>query len=467
MNIVQAIKDENLIQPFLGDDLSSWRPWVSALRVMYGLPLSRSDRIRARKCTGRDPAGMPAEGFDTALFLTGRRSGKSRIASVIGAYEAILAGHEDRLSKGEQGVVAVCAPTKHQAQIVKSYLRAVFDCGFLRHEVSSDTSDGFSLNNGNRITILAGDWRTIRGFTLIAAIIDEACFFGYDAESKVRSDTELVRAIKPALATVGGKLICISSPYAKQGYCFQQTKKQHGNDKGKNLVWWAPSQTMNPTLPQKAIDDALAEDYAAARSEYFAEFRDDVAAYISREVVERLVVSGRTRLLPRPDTRYFAFADMSGGRGDASVLAIAHREDGKIVLDSIVEFKPPFNPIDVIETFCDELRRYRCGRVMGDNYAAEFVCRTFNGFGVRYIKCEKPKSVLYAELLPHLCADGLSLLDHPPILDQIAGLERRTRSGGRDIIDHRPGAHDDVANAVAGVVVAATKRGRKFGAICN
>jgi hypothetical protein len=35
---------------------------------------------------------------------------------------------------------------------------------------------------------------------------------------------------------------------------------------------------------------------------------------------------------------------------------------------------------------------------------------------------------------------------------QIVSLERRTARGGRDSIDHAPGAHDDVANAVSGVV---------------
>jgi hypothetical protein len=37
---------------------------------------------------------------------------------------------------------------------------------------------------------------------------------------------------------------------------------------------------------------------------------------------------------------------------------------------------------------------------------------------------------------------------------QIVGLERRTARGRRDSIDHAPGAHDDVANAAAGVVAA-------------
>lgn len=53
----------------------------------------------------------------------------------------------------------------------------------------------------------------------------------------------------------------------------------------------------------------------------------------------------------------------------------------------------------------------------------------------------------------------LDLLDHPRLLTQLVGLERRTSRGGRDFIDHAPGAHDDLANAAAGVA-AATNRGK-------
>jgi hypothetical protein len=42
------------------------------------------------------------------------------------------------------------------------------------------------------------------------------------------------------------------------------------------------------------------------------------------------------------------------------------------------------------------------------------------------------------------------LLDHPRLVTQLCGLERRTARGGRDSIDHAPGGHDDLANAVAG-----------------
>jgi hypothetical protein len=39
---------------------------------------------------------------------------------------------------------------------------------------------------------------------------------------------------------------------------------------------------------------------------------------------------------------------------------------------------------------------------------------------------------------------------HDLLIAQIVGLERRVSRAGRDSIDHTPGGHDDIANAVAG-----------------
>jgi hypothetical protein len=69
------------------------------------------------------------------------------------------------------------------------------------------------------------------------------------------------------------------------------------------------------------------------------------------------------------------------------------------------------------------------------------------------VVAEKPKSDIYRDLLPILNGHRAELLDLPRLTSQICGLERRTARGGRDSIDHGPGAHDDVANCVAGVLV--------------
>jgi hypothetical protein len=55
-------------------------------------------------------------------------------------------------------------------------------------------------------------------------------------------------------------------------------------------------------------------------------------------------------------------------------------------------------------------------------------------------------------MLPLLNSGRISLPRHDRLIAHIVGLERRVSRAGRDSIDHAPGAHDDIANAVGGVV---------------
>jgi hypothetical protein len=64
------------------------------------------------------------------------------------------------------------------------------------------------------------------------------------------------------------------------------------------------------------------------------------------------------------------------------------------------------------------------------------------------------------DMLPILNSRRCQLLDIPRLISQLHGLERRTARGGRDSIDHGPGQHDDVANAVAGAIVLASHHAR-------
>jgi hypothetical protein len=59
------------------------------------------------------------------------------------------------------------------------------------------------------------------------------------------------------------------------------------------------------------------------------------------------------------------------------------------------------------------------------------------------------------------------LLDHPKLLTQLVGLERRTARGGKDSIDHAPSAHDDVCNAVAGVLTTLTSKKSSYDSSMN
>ena len=144
----------------------------------------------------------------------------------------------------------ICSPSKSQSRIVKGYMRSIFETPMLQAMVEKETQWAFELKNGIRIEILAGDFRLVRGFTLCAAIVDEIAFFGLDDDAKIKSDTELVRALQPGLATTGGRLLAITSPYAKKGWCYQTYQKNFGKPDGHVLVVNCPSRTLNPTLSQ-------------------------------------------------------------------------------------------------------------------------------------------------------------------------------------------------------------------------
>ena len=215
---------------------------------------------------------------------------------------------------------------------------------------------------------------------------------------------------------------------------------------------------MNPTVPQRVIDEATERDPAWAAAEYGAQFRSDVESFVSREAVEACVSLGVRERAPLSGLRYSAFVDPSGGSADSMTLAVGHREDTVVVVDAVREVKPPFSPEDVVDEFATLLKRYRIVKVPGDRYAGEWPREQFRKLGISYEPAAKPKSDLYRDLLPAINSRRVDLLDHPRLVNQLVSLERRTARGGRDSIDHAPGAHDDIANAVAGVIAMFAKQ---------
>ena len=89
----------------------------------------------------------------------------------------------------------------------------------------------------------------------------------------------------------------------------------------------------------------------------------------------------------------------------------------------------------------------------------EFVKEPFRRHGISYEVCKQPKSDLFRDMLPLLNSGRITLPRHDRLIAQIVGLERRVSRAGRDSIDHAPGGHDDIANAVSGVVGAISRVG--------
>ena len=249
-------------------------------------------------------------------------------------------------------------------------------------------------------------------------------------------------------------LLNASSPYRRTGVLHEAYARHYGRDDARVLVWQAPTLAMNPTLDPAVVERAFEDDPESASAEFGAEFRTDIADFVSRAVVEASIEPGVHERPPSRSRRYVAFIDASGGSGsDSMTLAIAHSEDDIPTLDAIRERRPPFSPDAVVGEFTALLKAYRVSRAEADKWGGDWVGEAFRKNEITVAPSAKPKSELYVETLPMLNAGRCALLDHPRLVSQLCGLERRTSRGGRDSIDHAPGAHDDLANAVAGALL--------------
>jgi hypothetical protein len=283
-------------------------------------------------------------------------------------------------------------------------------------------------------------------------IADESAF--WLTENSANPDAEILNAVRPGLATTNGPLFLISSPYARRGELWTLYSKHFGQ-KGDPLllVAQAASRVMNPSLSQSVVDRAMERDAASAAAEFGAEFRRDIESFVSIEAVQACVAEGTYEHAPARSLTYRAFADPSGGSSDSFTLAIAHYlyDQQVVVLDALRETQPPFSPEQVVGQYAELLKSYNLSAVTADRYAGQWVVEQFAKFGILCVQAAKPKSDLYGDMLALLNSRRIQLLDHPHCLAQLTALERRTSRGGRDTIDHPPNAHDDVANAAAGV----------------
>jgi hypothetical protein len=184
----------------------------------------------------------------------------------------------------------IIAADKRQARVIKRYclglLKAV---PMLRQTIVGDTQQQITLRNRIAIEIHTASYRTTRGYSIVAALLDELAFWPTD-ESSAEPDIEVINAIKPGMATIpDAMLLCASSPHARRGALWEAYSKHFAKDHDPVLVWQAATRDMNPSVPQTYIDTHLEADPARASAEYLAQFRTDVEGFVSREAAQACV----------------------------------------------------------------------------------------------------------------------------------------------------------------------------------
>jgi hypothetical protein len=156
-------------------------------------------------------------------------------------------------------LVLLLSPTLRQSgelfRTVLSFYQ-VFD----KHApAAAETALRLELQNGSRIVSLPGTEQTVRGFSGVTlAIIDEAS----------RVDDSLYLSVRPMLATSGGRLVALSTPFGKRGWFFDTWQGSSGA--------WSRVKVTADDCPRIA-PGFLAEERAALgdwwfRQEYMCEF---------------------------------------------------------------------------------------------------------------------------------------------------------------------------------------------------
>jgi hypothetical protein len=449
VDIVQAMIERDLLGAGFGDP-KTWQQWRIVLRATFGLKLSQEEaEAFAAIAGGRQP---PAQRVKELWCVLGRRSGKSRVAAALAVYFATLVDHTGKLAPGEIGFVYVLAASKDQARTIKNYCEGFLRASpVLKDAIEEITAEEIRLHGGIVIGVHSANYRTVRGRSLLAVIFDEVSF--WRSEESAQPDVEVYRAVMPALATTGGMLVAISSPYRRIGLLHTKHRDYYGKDHGTVLVIQGESRQFNPTLDDEVIQRAREEDPQAAIAEWDGLFRTDLSQFLDDEVIDAAIDYGRPlELPPRENLTYAGFGDPSGGRHDAFCFAIGHRENDRIIVDVIRGRRPPFDPMTVAAEFSALAKEYRIGKIVSDAYAGEFAAAAFKAGGVEHGRCDLAKSQLYLESLPYWMRGAISIPNVPILIRELRLLERRVTRSGKDSVDHGASGSDDHANVLAGLI---------------
>ena len=294
MTIIEACQDEELFARWFRK--RTWSVWVAFLTTLFGLPMSEDEFALYRRHTGRTEP--PVSAFSEAWLICGRRAGKSFFLAVVAVFLACFRAYDQHLGPGERATVMVIATDRRQARVIFRYMRGLITLTpLLKAMVERETTEAIDLSNQVTVEIVTASYRTARGYTLAAVLCDELAFWPTDQSAE--PDYAILNALRPGLATIpGAMLLCASSPYAKRGALWDAFRTHFGKDNSEVLVWRAATRDMNASVPQAVVDQAIARDPVSAASEYLAEFRPDLEAFVSLEAIRACVTPGVVQRTP-------------------------------------------------------------------------------------------------------------------------------------------------------------------------
>lgn len=205
------------------------------------------------------------------LLCCSRQSGKSTSTALLALHGAIY----------DPGLYLVFSPSQRQSTELllkcKEHIRAMAD----PPEIALESVTKLEFRNHSRIISLPGSEATIRGYSAARCIIvDEAA----------RTSDDLMAAVRPILATSGGRLIALSSPAGRRGWFFEADTNGDGWER------YRVTADMCPRISPEFLSDELRElgplRYA---SEYQCLYTDDELQVFPSHIID---AAFRSDILP-------------------------------------------------------------------------------------------------------------------------------------------------------------------------
>jgi hypothetical protein len=452
LNNIEFIKELNLLQ---GSELSPAQATI--LKATYGLELNQAEFEIYCRATGRQTY-QPREHLEVTVIV-GRQGGKtSRIGALCAVYESF---RDHGLRPGERAYVYLIAPVTDQARIAFRFIRDYICASpVLNKRVKKIRKSEIDLDNGITIRCCPCSQISIRGFRVVAAILDEIGFWRNEITAANPAE-DVLNALRPAMATFPNhKLIKISTPYRKDGVLWRDYQQREQLD---YLVWQIPTAEMNPTIPHDFLDKEAQRDPESFRREFLAQFTDQIEGWIQPEILDQCVTKSYTERPPVGSAIYAAAVDPAF-KGNDFALAIAHIQDGLIIVDYVAPWtgtrEAPLGYVQVCTEIAAIMKRYGLNVVYGDQHCAAIIGQKFQELGVVYEEFTFGPATrldLFGNLKHLIYQKQISLLDKPDLLRQFLSLEEHKAPRGN--IDVRPAyrSKDDLAVAVAVVAYQLSK----------
>jgi hypothetical protein len=150
----------------------SWMAWRSFLATLFGLNMSPEQLAVYRQCTNRSTP--PTTATDEAWLVIGRRGGKSFALALIAVFLASFRDYREYLGPGERGTIVVIAQDRKSARTILRYCLGLLNAvPMLRQTIQWHGKESIDLTNRITIEIHTASFRTVRGYTVVAALCDE------------------------------------------------------------------------------------------------------------------------------------------------------------------------------------------------------------------------------------------------------------------------------------------------------